>query len=309
MRTLNKYVCLLQGRASEINNFKFLQTEYSKVISLSWDFELTENTVSDHHYFLPNSTWAEGRNFLLQKALEHFPEFNYVIFLDGDLKITKGNFVDFLEFLDIYKPDLGIPLSSQIKESFRFIPSCSVQTQVSFDQIMQAYSSKTVTDKICLPFDTQFDSLSWWYSCEINQYLTVKYYGEKVLQFNELVIDNTHHSDPGDLKVNKSHYIGGRTKNGIAKCKKHIERKFGQQGILIGTLFHLRLLPKPSEENILAFLKNREEAGISLRMGVKICLRIIEFPYKVLLKVLFRRKYPSPKRIPLGISHGVKGGL
>lgn len=307
MNTQNKYICLVQGRASEINNFEFLHAEYTSVITLSWDCEVTDNRVSDYHYFMPDSTWAEGRNFLLKKALEHFPDFQYVIFLDGDLKITKGKFIEFLDFLNTYKPDLGLPLSNQIKDSFRFIPSCIVQTQVSFDQIMQAYSRKTVKDKICLPFETKFDSLSWWYSCEINQYLTVKYYGEKVLQFNNLVIENTHHSNAGDLKFNKSQYRGGTTKFGRAKCKKHIVSQFGRQGLLIGTLFHMKFLPKPSDSNILAFLKNRRPGNRSLRMNIKICLRIIGLSYEILLKVLFRQKYPRPKRILQGNSYDVEG--
>lgn len=297
MTNHDQFICLIQGRASEINNFEILKSKYTKVIYLAWDFKPLENKVADYQYFLPKSTWAEGRNFLLQKSLEKFPDFQYVIFIDGDLKISKGNFLSFIDFLDKYKPHLGLPLSNQIKETFRYIPDCKIQTQVSFDQVMQAYSKKVVTDKVCLPFDTRYDELSWWYSCEINQYLSTKYYGDSVLQFNELEIENSHHSDSNEVAVTNSQYRGGVTKSGKKECKKYLTKKFGNQNYLIGTLFHPDYLPRPSEANILAMLDNRKHGENSVRKDLKLLIRIMGLPYKALLKAIFSKRFPTARRI------------
>ena len=172
---------------------------------------------------------------------------------------------------------------------------------------MQAYSRKIVSDKICLPFDTKFDQVSWWYSCEINQYLTLRYYGDNILQFNELIIENSHHSNPVDQVFTNSRYKGGLTRNGKAKCKSYIEKSFGKQKFMIGTLFHPNFLLKPSEVNIKSLLKDRKIKSYSLKRELKLGYTFFGLPYKFVLKVVFRKHYPTPRVVKMVYEQNVDG--
>lgn len=296
MESETHFVFLIQGRHSELSHFEFLKNAESKIITLSWDTSEINFLFQDHHYYLPESTWAEGRNFLLAKALELYPNLEYVIFMDGDLQIASGNIQEFLEFLKFYKPALGLPLSNQLKETSRFLSTSRVQTQVSFDQVMQAYSRKAIQDRICLPYVTELDHLSWWYSCEINQYLTIKYYEKETLQCNSLTVNNTHHTMP-QTKTSDSKYIGGITKAGIRECKKVIVKKFGKQEILVGTLFQPRCLPKPMNMDIRARKLLENERMWTVRALLRKIYFIQALAYAKVLKLLFGKKYPVQKSV------------
>ncbi len=285
------FVFLIQGRLSELDNFAFLKNSNSKIITLCWDEPRINDSFEDHHFYLPQSTWAEGRNFLLEKALEIYPNLEYVIFMDGDLQIASGSVDEFIDFLIVYQPVLGLPLSNQLKETSRYLPESKVQTQVSFDQIMQAYSREAINDRICLPYITELDHLSWWYSCEINQYLTVKYYEKRTLQMNSFIIDNTHHTTEQTTLLG-SRYVGGITKYGLKECKKIIEKNFGKQGTLIGSIFHPIYLPKPIAANlsIRRVIENRKDW--SSREILRILYLSHAFIYARIIKLMFGEKYP-----------------
>ena len=291
-----KYICLIQGRARELEHFGKFKTKRSALITLSWDYDLTSSFVNNH-YFLPNSTWAEGRNFLLERAQELYPELEYVIFMDGDLNITQGDFNDFLNFLELHKPDLGLPLSNQIRESSRYIAKSVVQTQTAFDQIMQAYSRKIVDDGICIPYTTDLDAESWWYSCEINQYLSVKYIGNKILQYNKFQIANTMHTSASDISSG-SRYVGGITKEGLKKCKTLVTKKYGQQKPLIGTLFHPPFLPKPTSIKFKTYLMESKKNSNLLKRTFKITTLTIGTLYSLVTRLIAGVSYPSSQSIP-----------
>ncbi len=289
----SEFIFLVQGRESELKSFTTLKTPNSKVITLSWDTNQNGITPYDHHYFLPNSTWAEGRNFLLTKAINLYSDYKYLIFLDGDMYLQAGKIEEFLNFLKTYEPVLGLPLSTQIKDSNRYLPESEVQTQTSFDQIMQAYSRRAVEDRICLPYITDLDHLSWWYSCELNQYLTTKYYERETLQFNNFIIENTHHPAKDVEETGGSKYVGGITKDGLKQCKQIVEKKFGKQGYLIGTLFHPKIIPRPVNinSNILnLFVKDQKW---TIKRILRICLYVLMLIYANILKAVFRGRYPK----------------
>ena len=296
MEADNNFVFLIQGRHLELGNFAFLKNPDSKIITLSWDKPGTKVFFQDHHYYLPKSTWAEGRNFLLVRAIELYPNLEYVIFMDGDLQIASGSIDEFKEFLKIYKPVLGLPLSNQLKETLRFLPNSRVQTQVSFDQVMQAYSRTAIEDGICLPYLTDLDHLSWWYSCEINQYLTVKYYEKETLQWNSLLVNNTHHTTQHTGALG-SKYVGGITKIGIRECKKIIENRFGKQGLLIGTLFQPGCLPKPLNRDFKVHNSLENKREWTTRGILRIIYLNQALAYAKILKMLFRKKYPVQESI------------
>ena len=96
MKTHKNIVYLIQGQAGLVTNFDYLTSqEHSDVIFLTYDSKI------DQAIFYPDSTWAEGRNRLLQKALEK-GEYLYYIFLDDDLKFIDGDFQLFEKQLSLF---------------------------------------------------------------------------------------------------------------------------------------------------------------------------------------------------------------
>lgn len=295
MGNRKKFIYLVQGKMSDLKHFEHLNRENSVLMSLSWD-EAPKDKVNPRHYFLPESTWTEGRNFLLKKAIECTEEWEYIVFVDGDARGSSEGFLEFEEFLIEYKPALGLPLVDQIKKSGRFIPEALVQTQTSFDQVMQAYRRDVVLESICVPYSQDLDNESWWYACEINQYLTLKYYEGSILQFNRFEVFNSNHSNSENIE-NGSQYKGGVTKEGLKKCRKNIEGKFGRQSLLIGTLFHPWYLPRAHGHYGPAKLKIAIGEH-NLRMIAKEILRIIvENSYNFVLQAIYRRRYPKQRLI------------
>jgi hypothetical protein len=204
---------------------------------------------------------------------------------------VKGDFSLFERLLEIYRPKLGLPLGDQIKQTYRYQPKAKIQTQFSFDQIMQAYRSDVVTESICIPYVTDFDSQSWWYSCEINLYLSVLSCGDEVIQFNDFEILNSRHDGVELSKNGNSKYLTGVSKSGLAQCRFFIKERYVAPKLVIGTLFHPRYLPKLMNFPSLKQLIGRDfehEISISLRRLLKASTKTFLL---VVFKLFFRRYY------------------
>jgi hypothetical protein len=278
------FAYLVQGTSSNLVNFNFLQTANSDLYLLSYDKPIAKAPTGSHTIFLPNSTWAEGRNTLLQYAINGVVNYRYYIFLDDDVEIISGSFPDFESELIKFNPMMGIPLGDQIKETFRYDDENLVHHPVAFDQIVQAYHRDAVTEGIAIPYETIFDSESWWYSCQINQYLTLKYYRGRCAQFNKFQIRNSAHQWKIG-KVHYSNYQSGVTKHGLKKCAQFIEEKYGSQPKLINSLFHPRFTPReryaPSLRWIKENRKNMDSLGIARKAGSLFLAKITKLYFQL----------------------------
>ena len=184
---MTKDFCYLaQGRASNLKKYITQVPDDADLVLLSYDEEI--NYDGDFvSYFFPRSTWAEGRNYLIENVSRCY---RFYIFLDDDVLIENGGFQDFQEKLIKYRPRSAVPLVNQIKDTFRFLPSALLQETIVFDQLMQAFRHDVLFggDR-CMRYDAKFDYLSWWYCCEINQLELVVFYGP-VVQFNDIHVIN-----------------------------------------------------------------------------------------------------------------------
>jgi hypothetical protein len=240
-----KIVYLVQGSLDDLLVVQELIPNNQYLISLNYEAEPdVVDLKSNRHLYFPDSTWAEGRNLLLETAQKTEIDFDYFVFLDADLRVGKGDFILFENLLDTHRPKLGLPLGDQIKNSYRYLPNARVQTQFSFDQIMQAYRADVVTEAICIPYVTEFDSDSWWYSCEINSYLSVHCCGDKIIQFNDFEIVNSRHDGPELELAGHSKYKAGVTPEGLKKCREFISSEYPLPKKIVGTLFHPSYVPK-----------------------------------------------------------------
>lgn len=289
---------LVQGSLDDLLLIQESLPKHQYVMTLNYDIVPEDaDLLSDSHIYFPDSTWAMGRNLLLKKSQELDIFFDYFVFLDADLRITKGSFEQFEDFLNTHRPKLGLPLGDQIKNSYRYLPKASIQTQNSFDQIMQAYRCDVVKESICLPYITDFDSESWWYSCEINSYLSLLRCGEEIMQFNDFEIVNSRHDGPVLNQEGLSLYRGGISAEGLNQCKGFIDSRFDCSKALIGTLFHPQFLPKVIfSPTLKQLLRNEfsENFTISIR---RLVLAFAKSGQKFLFRTVFRKYYIDCVRI------------
>ena len=235
------FIYLVQGKKENVQKFSFLQTEISDLITLTFDYDFNNDINWLKNLYLPKSTWAEGRNLQLEYASNLNIDYLYYIFLDDDTKLIKGTFNQFEELLIKYEPAVGLPLCDIVKNNLFFLSSKKVQHAIIMDQIFQAYHKIVVKEKIALPFVTKFDSLSWWYSCEINGYLIISNYLGSVIQFNDIEIINSNHNWDTKSYVavkENSNYIGGITEKGLQLVKEYLQTiNLQHHLLLINTLF------------------------------------------------------------------------
>ena len=258
MKSTKKFVYLIQGKKDNLYKYCFLQNESSDLFTLTYDSEFNESISWEANFFLPNSTWAEGRNFQLDKVLNLERDYMYYIFLDDDAVVTKGSFEDFQNLLLKYKPAVGLPLCDIVKNNFYYLLTKEVQHAVTMDQIVQAYHHTVVKNKFVLPFVTKFDGLSWWYSCQINTYMIFSNYLGSVIQFNSIEVRNMNHLwDENTFTSNdkSSIYKGGITDEGILEVKNYLDKILTRKLYLYNTLYspinRSRVVPLPSSLDIL----------------------------------------------------------
>jgi hypothetical protein len=193
-----KFLYLIQGQVENIKQYYFLKNRpSSEALFLSYDFDVP-NTI-----FLPNSTWAEGRNLLLKTASEKFSKYDYFIFLDDDVKIIKGSFDEFEKYLEKLTPAVAVPLF--IPKTLRtkidlYIPFIS-KTIFSLDyQVCRcadaqfiAFHKDLISDNLITKLHTPFDKISWWLTSSTQQLLILNVYSKHFLQFNKIQIENKLH--------------------------------------------------------------------------------------------------------------------
>jgi hypothetical protein len=224
-----KCVYMIQGRSLEVGPLLCEVPHGATASVLTWDAPPPDglNSPTTRTTYAPGTTWAEGRNFQLQDALQ-VGSFDYFVFLDADVRFESGSLSVFESLLRTYGPDIGIPLDQIIVESGRFDSAARVQTPQAMDQAVQAYSLKAVADGIAVPYVTDLDSMSWWYSCEINQFLSLTHYSKTTLQFNEVITRNTgHHQDSKATRLEGSGYRGGLTRTGMKLARNLVEDRYG----------------------------------------------------------------------------------
>jgi hypothetical protein len=252
-----RFCYLIQGEAESVASLcGSLQTSH-EIFALTYDQVLPqEPTPRFHHLYFPRSTWAEGRNYLLTIACAT-RDFDYFIFLDDDALLPAHFAEQFETLLGEHRPAVAVPLTDEVAASGRFNPRQAVQLPVGFDQVVQAYSRDAVAEGIVVPFVTAFDALSWWYACEINQYLALRFYSKSCLQFNLLRVGNGRNAlSLGDGANPSSRYQGGRSPEGLDLVREYIVDRFGPQRTLKGSLFDERNTRQRPLGTLLARLRN-----------------------------------------------------
>ena len=197
---MSKVIYLIQGKSKFIINYFYLKKRKDvDCIFITYDQEI------DGVGFYPDSTWGEGRNYLLQKALETGKDYQYYIFMDDDVRFLEGDVKTFEKQLLKYKPAIAIPVFVPKTKitimgfnnwfTKRFVP-LRMQQQCRFaDAQFIAFHRDVIADKLVVPLQTHFDKVSWYATSSTQQLLMFNLYKRYILQFNTIKVQNAIHGD------------------------------------------------------------------------------------------------------------------
>jgi len=198
---------LAQCKSENVDRIKAIVPKHNKLTILTWDKKV------NGCFYLPESSWSEGRNHLFENS-KHDTESTYFIFLDDDVEFEQGNFLDFELFLRDFNPSIGVPVMQKSKKFvsiIKFFFEKSKNTSVCFrmDEQVQAFSRNVVFDGVALPYPTLFDKECWWYNTELHQSNVKSVYFNSILQCNDVVVLNHEHANyPRDFSKFRMSEIG-----------------------------------------------------------------------------------------------------
>ncbi|MEN8446392.1 MAG: glycosyltransferase family A protein [Cyanobacteria bacterium J06555_13] len=198
---MSKVIYLIQGQAKHLKKFfPLTQRADIDVLFLTYDEKI------DEAIYFPNSTWGEGRNHLLEQALASQKEYQYYIFLDDDVIFKKGDFTEFEAQLARHNPAVAVPVFSPKTEftilglglsscSRWFMPIKDYQICKYADAQFIAFHRDVVENRLVVPLQTRFDTLSWGGTSSTQQLLIFNLYNDTTLQFNTVIVTNEAHRD------------------------------------------------------------------------------------------------------------------
>ena len=294
---MKSFLYLIQGCCSNVIKYKTLNNIYSDVITLTYDYEISQiDFPSIKNIYLPNSTWAEGRNFQLNFAKNLSNNYEYYIFMDDDVEFKTGSFLEFQNLLSQTKPAIGIPLLDIIKHSNRYNNNLSIQHPVAFDQAIQAFHRIVINDNIVLPYVTNFDEMSWWYSCEINTYLSLSFYLGKIMQYNDFLVENKGHNWDIDSKISlsiNSKYKGGVSKEGLDAIRTFIKLKYPITRKIVNSLFHDNTFPKiiyidKTKINFRTIIDSLYK--LKFKTAISVTKQYLKYQFNLIINLFFNNK-------------------
>ncbi len=251
-----QFLYLVQGRKANVLKYHALQATESDLVVATFDEEVSSVEMQVlKSFFIPKTTWAEGRNIQYEFAKSLSNKYDYYIFLDDDVVFESGSFVEFQKLLIKYKPAVGFPLMDVAFKRGLYDVDTEVQHIQVIDQQFQAYGSRAFNNSITMPLVTDFDSESWWYACEINSYLLFLENVGHLAQFNQMRVANVGHvwnAEAAETYESDSIYRGGVTENGLEKVRAYIRAKHKDIQAYKYSLFHLQGKPKISNQQLAA---------------------------------------------------------
>lgn len=195
------FIYLVQGQANLVKNYVHLRNRTSShLISLTYDEPL------DGSIYFPNSTWAEGRNRLLEEVAKLQYEYEYLIYCDDDVMFYMGDWDLFESEVLKYRPAVAVPVVSRTVRTIEPFPLIDVQRFVYNDEQLMAIRRDVIEDRKIVPYKTEYDSLHWWATCYAQELLIQKYYAFDTLQINRCRVLNLEHDRYTNDEITRQTY-------------------------------------------------------------------------------------------------------
>lgn len=181
--SLKKFIYLVQGQARLVKNYLHLaDRDGCDAIFLTYDEELAGAV------YFPDSTWAQGRNKLLEIALQN-GRFEYYIFCDDDVLFEAEGWDQLEASLLKLRPAVAVPVFMQ-KTRHTPLRQLKYQSFLINDECLMAFSNDVIKDGLLLPYQVLFDHVHWWASCEIQEILIQNFYATHAIQLNTIKVIN-----------------------------------------------------------------------------------------------------------------------
>jgi hypothetical protein len=180
------FVYLLQAQTDDILSSPLLQQiahDDADVHVLVWGRPSSHPSV----LYLPNSSWAEGRNALFRRAYDPFRSYRYYVLLDDDVNLVHVNdfgrnarspWRTFEAALLHFAPAIAVPFHTWHDIN----PAAEVQALYNFDPIVTAFHRDVA--EFYLPYVTRFDAESWYYANVVTVTLAALFHNDNRLQIN-----------------------------------------------------------------------------------------------------------------------------
>ena len=185
---MKNFIYLVQGQSGRVKNYLHLAArQQADALFLTYDRPLEGSEA----LFLPQSSWAEGRNRLLELARQR-GAYRYYIFCDDDISFARGGWDEFEAQLLAFKPAIGVPVvPTTVKHTLAWLEHQVFRLN---DEQLMAFHHEVVADALVLPYQRCFDAIHWWITCEIQKALIQRFYPRGAVQFNRIEIANDCHA-------------------------------------------------------------------------------------------------------------------
>lgn len=183
-------VCyLIQGAAKVLADFPFPVSD--DIFLAAYDRPFERPGVRECH-FIPKTTWAQGRNLLVEKALTA-GAYDYFVFCDDDVRFASGDLAAFEAALRKSQPLVGLPLMTRASRKGLLLSGQDVQRAVVIDEQLMAVHRSLIGRLGISPIVTDYDDVSWWISCRILESILVRDHHPYIHQYNGIVVRNEVH--------------------------------------------------------------------------------------------------------------------
>ncbi len=180
---MRHFLYLMQGDAASIEAYAHLaEREHADAIFLTYDKPL------EGALFAPETRWGEGRNRLLEAALEK-SDYLYYIFCDNDIEFERGSWDLFEQQLLRYRPAIAVPMVIP-KTAPLAIRWLNYQACLLNDEQLIAVHRQVVEDRIAVPYQEQFDRYHYWSTGLSQQIILKNIYFYDFIQFNTVSVSN-----------------------------------------------------------------------------------------------------------------------
>lgn len=187
-KTRVRFCYVAQGRAQEIDRLKEILSTRN-FVSLTWD-EPREGSI-----FFPKSSWSAGRRKLCHEALKSFAH-EYIIFMDGDAITTPFELDAFEQIVGELKPAVAVPRVPKTEHFTKKLGTRPPRWVLAYDsdEQFQCFDSRVLQHHLGgSPYVSDYDEVSWWYPCVLNQKLIRKHYWRSFIQVNLTCVSNDSH--------------------------------------------------------------------------------------------------------------------
>lgn len=183
-----RFCYLAQGRVPEIDRLHQLYTGRT-LLSLTWD------APREGSIFLPKSSWSVGRRTLCHKALTT-GEFDYIVFMDGDAITTSDELDVFEQTVSELRPAVAVPRVPKTERYTKKLDPTRFPWVLAYDsdEQFQCFDARILRDHFGgSPYVSDYDEISWWYPCVLNQKLIRQHYWRSFIQVNGITVGNDSH--------------------------------------------------------------------------------------------------------------------